>query len=105
MHDPRHPPALAPASRARRAASYAQFWVGSAPEGGLMRRFAAVRPKEDRESVASARARLAQLLAMCTDPALEAMTARGLAGTHRVPLKECEYALTIERQRRAARGY
>lgn len=66
-----------------------------------MRRFAAVRPN-DQESAAAARGRLSLLLAGCTDAALANMTAAGLESTHRVPVKICEYELTIQRQRREA---
>lgn len=69
-----------------------------------MRRFARHIPKPDRIGVADARAQLARLLAGCTDAALDGFTAEHLAATHRVPVKECEYALTIARQGRAGSG-
>jgi hypothetical protein len=59
---------------------------------------------DDRESAAAARGRLVLLLAGATNEALARMTAEGLASTHRVPAKDCEYALIIERNRRAARN-
>jgi hypothetical protein len=58
--------------------------------------------RQQAESGASARSRLAVLLCGCTDAALAAMTPEGLAATHRVAVREAEYSLTIERQRRAA---
>lgn len=51
---------------------------------------------------AASLAQLRMLLASCSDPALERMTAEGLAATHRVGVKEAEYELVIARQRRAA---
>jgi Ca2+/H+ antiporter len=65
-----------------------------------MSRFARHLPKSDRISQQAARTQLTQLLVGCTDAALAGFTAEHLAATHRVPLKECEYALTIARQRR-----
>lgn len=52
----------------------------------------------------AARAQLSLLLGGCTDAALARFTPEGLAATHRVPVKTCEYALTVERRRRAADG-
>ncbi len=52
------------------------------------------------ESVARATARLTMLLCSASDERLAGMTAEGLAATHRVPLKECEYMLLMARQRR-----
>jgi hypothetical protein len=62
------------------------------------------RHPDKQESVAAARSRLTLLLAGCTDVALAAMTAAGLAATHRVPVKDAEYSLAMARQRRAANG-
>jgi hypothetical protein len=59
--------------------------------------------RQEAESGASARTRLAMLLSGCTDRALAAMTPEGLSATHRVKVRECDYALTIERNRRARR--
>jgi hypothetical protein len=61
-------------------------------------------PKSDTLSVEQARVHLRLLLTGCSDVALAAMTPEYLAQTHRVPLRECEYELTIARQRRAARA-
>lgn len=55
----------------------------------------------DSVTIGQARTQLTMLLAGCTDVALSAMTPEYLASTHKVPAKECEYMLTIERQRRA----
>jgi hypothetical protein len=55
---------------------------------------------DDQESAASARSRLCLLLSGCTDEALARMTAEGLAGTHRVPVKDCEGELKAARARR-----
>lgn len=57
---------------------------------------------DKRESAASAKARLQTMLYACTPVALAGYTADSLAATHRVPVKECEYHLTIARQKRAA---
>ena len=57
-------------------------------------------PKSEAMTVSAARTQLALLLAGCTDERLAVMTPESLATSHRVPLKDCEYALTIERQRR-----
>lgn len=61
------------------------------------------RGRQPQRRVTADDARLAMLLAGCTDAALAAMTPDGLASTHRVPVQHAEYALTIARQRRAAR--
>ena len=59
---------------------------------------------DKRESAASAKIRLNSLLYGCTDAALAGLTAQGICNTHRgVSLKEAEYMLTIQRQRRAER--
>lgn len=60
-------------------------------------------PKPNSIGVAEAKAQLAMLLCGCTDERLASFTPEYLAGNHRVPVRECEYALMIERQRRAAR--
>jgi hypothetical protein len=67
-------------------------------------RFSRHIPKPDRITIDQARVQLRLLLTGCSDVALGAMTAESLASTHRVPIKECEYELTIARQRRAARA-
>jgi hypothetical protein len=58
-------------------------------------------PRPDRISVKDARAQLAMLLCGCTDQRLAAMTAEGLAATHRVPVGECRAELE---KARAGRG-
>ncbi len=50
----------------------------------------------------AARAQLKTLLAMARS--LDSFTPEQLARTHKLPLKECTYELTIARQNRAARG-
>lgn len=57
---------------------------------------------DKKEGQANARARLTQLLYACRPHMLATFTPDHLAATHNVPVKECEYALTIARQKRAA---
>lgn len=57
---------------------------------------------DKRETVESATVRLKTLLAGCTDIALSGFTVEHLAATHNVPVKMCEYELTMARQRRSA---
>jgi hypothetical protein len=64
----------------------------------------AIRRPDARESVASARARMAALLASCTDAALDRMTPANLAATHRVKVDEAEAALFDARERRRQHG-
>lgn len=55
---------------------------------------------DKRESAQSAKNRLAQLLVGCSDAALATFTPDHLAATHRVPVRECEYLLTMQRSHR-----
>jgi len=61
-----------------------------------------IKAKNDAITVAAARSQLKQLLANART--LEHLTAETLARSYRVPLKEIEYLLTMERQRREARS-
>lgn len=67
-----------------------------------MSRFNASRRPDKQESAASARARLQAMLYNCRPNMLATYTPESLAATHRVPVKDCEYLLTIARQKRAA---
>jgi hypothetical protein len=61
----------------------------------------ASRYPDKRESAANAKARLIQMLYCCRPSALAGYTPDGLAATHRVPVKDCEYLLIVARQKRA----
>lgn len=61
----------------------------------------ASRYPDKQESAASARIRLQTMLYNCRPHMLATYTADTLAATHRVPVKDCEYLLTIARQKRA----
>lgn len=52
-------------------------------------------------SALAAKNQLLAVLTGCTDPALAAMTVDQLGRMYRVPAKDIEYHLTIERQNRA----
>jgi hypothetical protein len=60
--------------------------------------------REDRESIASAKARLAMLLASATPEAKAQMTAEGLAAAHRVSVQYAAEALLASRCHGAANG-
>lgn len=59
-------------------------------------------PKSDTITVAAARSQLNMLLANARK--LDHLTVEQLARSYRVPAKEIEYLLTLERQRREATG-
>lgn len=61
----------------------------------------ASRYADKRETQANARARLTTLLYACRPHMLSTFTPDQLAATHNVPVKECEYALIVARQKRA----
>lgn len=58
--------------------------------------------KDSAITIATARAQMVAMLANARS--LDGFTVEGLARSYRVPLREIEYHLTIERQRREARG-
>lgn len=59
-------------------------------------------PKNDAITVAAARSQLKSLLVSARS--LDVFTPESLHRSYRVPLKEIEYELVMERQRREARG-
>jgi hypothetical protein len=61
----------------------------------------ASRYPDKREGQKSAKARLVALLYACRPHMLLAFTPESLAATHNVPIKECEYALILAKQKRA----
>lgn len=66
-----------------------------------MNRYQQRRPIPNKqETVASATARLHQLLVGCSDHALAAMSADYLANTHRVPVAKCHELLKAQRAHR-----
>lgn len=58
--------------------------------------------KDSAITIATARAQMLAMLANART--VDGFTVEGLARSYRLPLREIEYHLTIERQRRAARG-
>lgn len=61
----------------------------------------ASRYADKKETQANARARLSRMLYTCRPHMLATFTPDQLAATHNVPVKECEYALIVARQKRA----
>lgn len=61
----------------------------------------ASRYADKRLTVDQAKSQLIAMLYNCRPNMLATYTADSLAATHRVPVKDCEYLLTIARQKRA----
>ena len=61
-------------------------------------------PRNPDKSITQAQARVALKMMLVNARSIDAFTPESLARMYRVPLKECEYELTIARQKREAQA-